>query len=426
MVDGSYIVPLSPPCSPRMSAYSNTSADNEWHTSSVRTLEHTPPHSDSDMAMLQADVTGRNFDPKRPLIRTHKSFSYLLDSKSHMGSGEYSPSRPNEIEQHDLPNAAFAGSAPSSPASRLTPPSTNDALRVDKMESQEDDLVLDEKDDECDSDGKDEDKPPLSAAEIRAAKRKMKRFRLTHNQTRFLMSEFARQAHPDAAHRERLAREIPGLSPRQVQVWFQNRRAKLKRLTSDDRDRMMRSRALPDDFDMASALHSPFGNNSHGSGTPLTSPSSYDSGFAGGTMMRPLSIDTLRGGPLDGHISSSTGISPAFGSFTFTPPQSATETLSPASAHGESPFGFHSAPLDTSPRTSNPFSMPVSAPQAYAAQHSIPRLTLHADRIGRSRAESLQSPLRTSMSYQDHLNGSPDHQDGQRTYSGSTMPYGIV
>lgn len=47
--------------------------------------------------------------------------------------------------------------------------------------------------------------------------------RLTHHQTRFLMSEFAKQPHPDAAHRERLSREIPGLSPRQVQVWFQNR-----------------------------------------------------------------------------------------------------------------------------------------------------------------------------------------------------------
>lgn len=37
------------------------------------------------------------------------------------------------------------------------------------------------------------------------------------------MSEFAKQPHPDAAHRERLSREIPGLSSRQVQVWFQNR-----------------------------------------------------------------------------------------------------------------------------------------------------------------------------------------------------------
>ncbi|KAL4937406.1 hypothetical protein BDV06DRAFT_226995 [Aspergillus oleicola] len=99
-----------------------------------------------------------------------------------------------------------------------------------------------------------------SSIDSKIDKKKMKRFRLTHNQTRFLMSEFTRQAHPDAAHRERLSREIPGLTPRQVQVWFQNRRAKLKRLTSNDRERMLKSRALPDDFDTTQVLRTPFGS----------------------------------------------------------------------------------------------------------------------------------------------------------------------
>ncbi|KAL8938488.1 MAG: hypothetical protein Q9211_003186 [Gyalolechia sp. 1 TL-2023] len=96
---------------------------------------------------------------------------------------------------------------------------------------------------------------PQAAAERQAEQRKMKRFRLTHNQTRYLMSEYARQAHPGSAQRERLAREIPGLSPRQVQVWFQNRRAKLKRLSADDRESILKSRALPLDFDTTQALH---------------------------------------------------------------------------------------------------------------------------------------------------------------------------
>lgn len=37
------------------------------------------------------------------------------------------------------------------------------------------------------------------------------------------MCEFAKGTNPDVARRERLSKEIPGLSPRQVQVWFQNR-----------------------------------------------------------------------------------------------------------------------------------------------------------------------------------------------------------
>ncbi|OJJ55754.1 hypothetical protein ASPSYDRAFT_92877 [Aspergillus sydowii CBS 593.65] len=131
-----------------------------------------------------------------------------------------------------------------------------------------DDLHEDEKDNsEINAASSDDDGAGSSVAgEKRASqdsksdKKKMKRFRLTHNQTRFLMSEFTRQAHPDAAHRERLSREIPGLTPRQVQVWFQNRRAKLKRLTSNDRERMLKSRALPDDFDTTQVLRTPFGS----------------------------------------------------------------------------------------------------------------------------------------------------------------------
>ncbi|EWZ78651.1 hypothetical protein FOWG_17114 [Fusarium oxysporum f. sp. lycopersici MN25] len=68
-----------------------------------------------------------------------------------------------------------------------------------------------------------------------AARRRMKRSTLTRQQTRFLIRDFAKQPHSDAAHREWLSREMTGLSPRQVQAWFQNRRAKIKQLHPDDR-----------------------------------------------------------------------------------------------------------------------------------------------------------------------------------------------
>ena len=221
MIDGNFIIPLSPPTSPRNPAYGTSTTETEWQSSSMGAEEHTPPHSDCDMAILQVEEASNAFDLKRPSIRSHRSFPYLLDSKSHHISASSLPTV-NEIEPHDLPAVTFGGSAPTSPISRLTPPSTHDDAAEEKIEDEDDDIILDEKDETADSDANDEEKT-MTAAEIRAAKRKMKRFRLTHNQTRFLMSEFARQAHPDAAHRERLSREIPGLSPRQVQVWFQNR-----------------------------------------------------------------------------------------------------------------------------------------------------------------------------------------------------------
>jgi hypothetical protein len=142
---------------------------------------------------------------------------------------------------------------------------------------------------------------------------------LTHNQTRYMMNEFARQPHPDAAHRERLSQEIPGLSPRQVQVWFQNRydslrvlqkscassapsshkvhrRAKLKRLTVEDQERVMRSRELPADVDPTSVLRA-----STGAPIPIH-PSGASPFYAtqnGPEIANPPNVDLSTLGPYD-------------------------------------------------------------------------------------------------------------------------------
>ncbi|KAK0304774.1 hypothetical protein LTR01_007273 [Friedmanniomyces endolithicus] len=346
-------------------------------------------------------------DWNRPPLRSHKSFPYSLGPSSRVqedgtqtASGgpalaqfeeRVTNQGPQPVGTSNLPAATFGGSAPTSPVGRLTP---NSPLGDDEqLEDEEIGFGTAEQ-------GEEEERPPMTAAELRAHKRKMKRFRLTHNQTRFLMSEFARQPHPDAAHRERLSREIPGLSPRQVQVWFQNRRAKLKRLTTDDRERMLRSRALPVDFDMTQALHAPFGTGPPlNVRTPISSPGMYGPlGEAGG--IRPLTLDTLRRGPeyepyTQHQYSSPTGITPALGAFAFTPPQSATDTMSPASVTSAGTnYAFHA---QESPRRF-PFPLPMSTHTGYGPQAHIPRLHMH-DRFNRPISESAGSPLRTSMSY---------------------------
>ncbi|KAG6013434.1 hypothetical protein E4U43_007297 [Claviceps pusilla] len=197
-----------------------------------------------------------------------------------------------------------------------------------------------------------------------AAHRKLKRFRLTHQQTRFLMSEFAKQPHPDAAHRERLAREIPGLSPRQVQVWFQNRRAKIKRLTADDRDRMIRMRAVPDDFDNVQALHSPYGAvrgvttfiSSSNLG-PMSSP--FGNSVAGSLVM------DMRRAPGDSYLSP-TGLTPSFGSFELgqSGPMNVSDMASSVSSLYQDRFGASNAsstpPSDVGLRNCGPYWHPGS------------------------------------------------------------------
>ncbi|MCJ1431101.1 hypothetical protein MMC27_000452 [Xylographa pallens] len=253
------------------------------------------------------------------------------------------------------------------------------------------------------------DDVPRTAAERRAEKRKMKRFRLTHNQTRFLMSEFARQAHPDAAQRERLSRDIPGLTARQVQVWFQNRRAKLKRFTSDDQERMMSTRALPDGFDMSQALHSPLEPQPYTNvlfQAPATSPASYASTFHDGGMMRPLMADQFRHSSGHGGSILSTVARPAYHTF-YTPPGSntASENVSPISSIGErkNPDGHAFSPSVESQST-NPFITSAAFSAAQFPHAQVPRFPFR-ENMPRTQAEfsSLQpasmSSINSSLNY---------------------------
>ncbi|KAH0565655.1 hypothetical protein GP486_000945 [Trichoglossum hirsutum] len=232
------------------------------------------------------------------------------------------------------------------------------------------------------AESEDDSETHLSSDDRRTEKRKMKRFRLTHNQTRFLMSEFARQPHPDAAHRERLAQEIPGLSPRQVQVWFQNRRAKLKRMSSEDRERMMRSRAVPENFDIAQTLQS-YGRISSGS-APIYSPTSI-----GGSSVRSLPLDDLSPRPEDGTLS------PYF----TTPPASNSDILSPMPYASDRTFGgYQSVGSFSSASRSNPFSKSNGASELLNRPNGpMPRLHLHDK--SRTLSEPLPAPLKSSMPY---------------------------
>ncbi|KUI71335.1 Homeobox-leucine zipper protein HDG11 [Cytospora mali] len=347
------------------------------------------------------------------------------------GSVASTDTRGMSLGSNPVSSVSSAGQGPELPPSH----SGNDEQ---PSKQEDDDEVIDEYD-MAEGDGE-AALQQMTPAERTAARRKMKRFRLTHQQTRFLMSEFAKQPHPDAAHRERLSREIPGLSPRQVQVWFQNRRAKIKRLTADDRERMIKMRAVPDDFDNVQALHSPYGAV-HGLGTPMASPVGFGPGSYPDHLMRggPLVVDVRRAEGND-HMSP-TGLSPAFGNIGFSSSASMSnpELLSPMSQESNDRYDYsnHMTPLSTGHRTSNPFTRQsgldtsLSMHNHHSRQQMRPLQPLQLrETLSRSRPDNLQSPLRSSMSWKGDsidyatYNGSPQPLSG-RQHSVYQPPEGL-
>lgn len=158
------------------------------------------------------------------------------------------------------------------------------------------------------------------------------------------------------------------------------RRAKIKRLNADDRDRMIKMRAVPDDFDNVQALHSPYGAV-HGMPMPLAAPVDFahHHPYPNNPIMRPLMVDVRRQEGPD-HLSP-TGLTPSFGSIGFHPSSAVNSSgvMSPISPHSSERYPPHGS------------GGPHGSLEAH--RHGIrPLHAFHArDSMPRPRSESLQS-----------------------------------
>ena len=164
----------------------------------------------------------------------------------------------------------------------------------------------------------------------------------------------------------------------------------------------MRSRALPADFDTTQALHSPFSTPNPNLTTPVVSSGAFPP-FSSSSGVRPLTLDTTRRVsdyetyyPYPKYSTAST-VTPAMGGFAFTPPQSATETMSPGSAISHA--SAYNLPAQESPRRAG-MGMPYGHPSGFTNHNPQmpPRIQIH-ERIARTAGEAVGSPLRSSMSY---------------------------
>ena len=178
----------------------------------------------------------------------------------------------------------------------------------------------------------------------------------------------------------------------------------------------MKMRAVPDDFNNVQALHSPYGA-AHGTGRSMHSPVDFDPAYSD-HMMRPLMVGTMRRNENDEHMSP-TGFSPAFGHVGFAPAGSmgAPDILSPLPLNStDRCYPRHlSSPMGAGPQSANSFDRRDSYQTlSHPRQHpqALKPLQLR-ETMSRSRSESLQSPLRSSMSWKGETLDYGSYQTGQ-------------
>ena len=174
---------------------------------------------------------------------------------------------------------------------------------------------------------------------------------------------------------------------------------------------MVKSRALPDDFDMTQALKSPLGGLSQSTTAASLSRVCYPPVSKGAVTLLPLTIDELMRQGDDKGVLSPISMDSARNN-TYTPPSSisASASISPSTSINElTQFGMHAIPQITNQR--QPISF-VRSSNFSALYHSPPHLstTPVLYQSQRARAESLALPLRSNMSYS---NNSVDYGDAR-------------
>ena len=134
------------------------------------------------------------------------------------------------------------------------------------------------------------------------------------------------------------------------------RRAKLKRLTTDDQERMMRSRALPEDFDFAQTLQP----NLRDPRSPYeTMPSLHNLSLSGGGMQQRPALDLgsqRRNAAPTAMSSVYTNFSPSAGSATGSVNLSPVSSINEGSQYSESQYSENLSPLSTSTHLAGPYS----------------------------------------------------------------------
>uniref|UniRef100_A0A0D2XDN2 Uncharacterized protein n=1 Tax=Fusarium oxysporum (strain Fo5176) TaxID=660025 RepID=A0A0D2XDN2_FUSOF len=269
--------------------------------------------------------------------------------------------KPSTADMEDVISSGLISTSKTATNSTFVPPSrqTNDVSSTQSSQGARIGSPQDEEEDDLDDDDMLDGEGEHSAqtpAERAAARRKMKRFR----------------------------------------------RAKIKRLNADDRDRMIKMRAVPEGFDNVQALHSPYGAV-HGMNAPMPSPGHFNTQSYAQHMIRPLIVDGRRHDTSE--HASPTAMTPGFGGMGYSPAGSLTSSglaspLSPAPSD-RYPYGGHfTAPLTGSPRTSHPFAQHHGLGTPVEIHRSSPQPIpppLLRDPLCRARSESSQSPLRPNM-----------------------------